>query len=204
MTEQPGPDDLFLSDDERLHALNVISEHYAAGRLDSGEFYDRSGEIASARTLPTVREAFRGLPGGLPLEVKDGHIRKIQLGETAPAVREKGKVARSGADDGAESELSSLRRRGNLVESIDWVIIGITLMTFLALQFVVGWDYAWVVWPSLILTLSIPRMILDFSDEDEEVYEELKESEAEARKKRLRLASERIRELEGRNDPDQG
>ncbi|WFR73073.1 DUF1707 domain-containing protein [Prescottella defluvii] len=80
MSANPDPDDLLLSDDERLHALNAISEHYAAGRLDSSEFYDRSGAIASARTLDAMRDSFRGLPGGLPLDVIDGHIRKLAEG----------------------------------------------------------------------------------------------------------------------------
>ena len=72
-----------LSDDERMHALNALGDHYAAGRLDSTEFYDRSADVAAARTLGAVREPFRGLPGGLPLEQIDGHVRKVA--STAPA-----------------------------------------------------------------------------------------------------------------------
>ena len=69
------------------------------------------------------------------------------------------------------------------------------------LQLVVDWDHAWVVWPSLVLTLSIPRMILRFGDTDEEIYEELKDSEATSRKKRLHEAANRIHELETKQDP---
>ncbi|MBB3035979.1 putative membrane protein [Hoyosella altamirensis] len=72
-------------------------------------------------------------------------------------------------------------------------------MTFLILQFVLDFNYAWIVWPSLIFTLSIPRMILNYSDSDEEVYEELKEADAKERKKRLKKAAARIQELERRN-----
>lgn len=57
-------------------------------------------------------------------------------------------------------------------------------------------------WPSLIVTLSVPRLILKYSDDDEKVYEELKKSEAAERKKRLEEASKRIRELEGRRGPE--
>ncbi|MFI6432934.1 DUF1707 domain-containing protein [Rhodococcus oryzae] len=193
MTEESDREDLLLSDDERMHALNVISEHYAAGRLDTTEFYDRSEAIASARTLDVMRSAFQGLPGGLPLEQVDGHLRKIPVGGNTPALT---------TSPSAEAELSSLRRRGGLIDSLDGVIFGITLVTFLVLQLVVDWDYAWLVWPSLIVTLSLPRMILKFSDDDEEIYEELKTSEATSRKKRLQAATERILELETKHDPD--
>jgi hypothetical protein len=194
VTEESDREDLLLSDDERMHALNVISEHYAAGRLDTTEFYDRSEAIASARTLDVMRGAFLGLPGGMPLEQVDGHLRKIPVGATTPAALT--------TSPSAEAELSSLRRRGGLIDSLDGVIFGITLVTFLVLQLVIDWDYAWVVWPSLIVTLSLPRMILSFSDDDEEIYEELKTSEARSRKKRLQEATERIHQLETKREPD--
>lgn len=194
MSGESEHDDLLLSDDERMHALNVLGDHYAAGRLDSAEFYDRSADVAAARTLASVREPFRGLPGGVPLEQVDGHVRKVA--STTPAVRGENLPSTP------EAELASLRSRGSLVESLDWVIIGITLVVFLVLQIVVDWDYAWIVWPSLIVTLSVPRMILRYSDDDEEAYEELKEADAEARRKRLGEAAERIRQLEKDDNRD--
>lgn len=192
MTGENDGDDILLSDAERLHALNVLSEHYAAGRLDVDEFYDRSGAVSAARTLNAIREPFRGLPGGLPLEQADRLVRQVQ---SSPAPVEESTPAR-----GAEAELSSLRRRGKVVEAVDGVVFGVTLMAFLLLQFVVEWDFAWIVWPSLVVTLGLPRLILEFSDEDEEMYKELKKSDAESRKKRLRQASDRIRELENKRD----
>lgn len=197
MTGNSDHDDLLLSDAERMHALNALGEHYAAGRLDSAEFYERSGEISSARTFSALHPSFRGLPGGVPLEQVDGHIRMIP-DVSAPAVRRDTSPA---APQSAEDELASLRDRGSTVETLDWIIIGITLVTFLVLQIVLGWSYAWIVWPSLIVTLSVPRLILKYSDDDEKVYEELKKSEAAERKKRLEEASKRIRELEGRRGP---
>jgi len=197
MTGNSDHDDLLLSDAERMHALNALGEHYAAGRLDSAEFYERSGEISSARTFSALHPSFRGLPGGVPLEQVDGHIRMIP-DVSAPAVRRDTSPA---APQSAEDELASLRDRGSTVETLDWIIIGITLVAFLVLQIVLGWSYAWIVWPSLIVTLSVPRLILKYSDDDEKVYEELKKSEAAERKKRLEEASKRIRELEGRRGP---
>ncbi len=124
----------------------------------------------------------------------DNRIRKVstEIAETTPA---------GAPSHSADAELSSLLRRGNLVESLDWVIIGITLVTFLVLNNVFDWDHAWLVWPSLIVTLGLPRLIFNYSDSDEELYEELKESENEERKKRLKQAADRIKQLEN-NDRD--
>jgi len=202
VSTDPDPDDLLLSDDERMHALNVIGEHYAAGRLDASEFYDRSGVIASARTLDAMRDSFRGLPGGPPLAVIDGHVRKLPVGGQVESTGA-GRTLASSAVRSDESDLSALRKRGGLVESLDGVIFGITLVAFLVLQLIVDWDYAWIVWPSLVVTLSLPRMILRYSDTDEEIYEELKEEDAKSRKKRLREAAERIQELEAKRDLDE-
>lgn len=187
MAANPDPDDLFLSDEERTHALDALGKHYADGRLDSTEFYDRSGAVATARTLGALGEAFSGLPGGVPLTRVNGQVAKVPVNDNPPTT----------GGDNAAAELAALRARGNTIDSLDWIIVGITLITFLVLQVIVSWDYAWIVWPSLIITLSIPRMILRFSDSDEEVYEELKKSDAAARKKRLSEATKRIRELEG-------
>lgn len=189
MTATPDPDGLLLSDNERMHALDVLGKHFADGRLDSAEFYERSGAVAAARAVGALDEPFRGLPGGVPLTRVNGQLAKVPFGEGAVAAR--------GESTTAAAELSALRARGDTIESIDWIIVGTTLISFLVLQMIVGWDYAWILWPSLIITLSIPRMILRFSDSDEELYEELKESETKARKKRLAAAAKRIRELEG-------
>ena len=45
------PDDLLLSDTERLHALTALGDHYAAGRLDDPEFHSRSGDVAARRVV---------------------------------------------------------------------------------------------------------------------------------------------------------
>ena len=99
--------------------------------------------------------------------------------------------------------MESLRKRGNLVQSIDGAILGVTLVSFLVLQFVFNVSYAWIVWPSLVVTLSLPRMLLKYSDEDEELFEEIKEADQETRKERLRRAAERMHELEPREKRDE-
>ncbi|MFC8042172.1 DUF1707 domain-containing protein [Nocardia sp. NPDC057353] len=184
-------DDIRLSDEERLHALNVLGEHYAAGRLDGDEFYERSGAIAAGRTLGALHESFRGLPGGVPLRAADGAIERVGAAQQAALAKQ---------EESPAAELESLRHRGKVVETIDGVVLGLTLVVFLVLQFPVGWSWAWLVWPSLVLTLSVPRLIYHFGDEDEEMYEKLKKADAKSRRKRLEQADARIRELEGKRD----
>ena len=194
------PDDLLLSDAERLHALTALGDHYAAGRLDDPEFHSRSGDIAAARTLGQLRGSFSDLPGSVPLSSVDGMIVQSATAAGGELVRTS---SSSPAASDPDRELQDLRKRGKTVETLDGLVLGATLVAFLVLQFVVGWDYAWIVWPSLVLTLGVPRAILQFTDSDEELYEELKESDDEARKERLRAATERIRELgDGRETRD--
>lgn len=213
MTEPVNPDpthpdpaghDFLLSDAERLHALTSLGDHFAAGRLGPSEFHDRSGEVAAARTLSQVEQSFRDLPGGVPLRLVDGRIvqsaiagggESVQgssLSSTRPSTSSTG-----GSPDhpGVDAELASLRRRGKAVESMHGVVVGLTLVAFLVLQFVVGWDHAWIVWPSLALTLALPRLIMRFDDSDEKTYKQIKNADQKAREARLREANDRIREL---------
>ena len=203
------PDDLLLSDAERLHALTVLGDHYASGRLDDSQFHARSGDVAAARTLGQLRDSFADLPGGTPLTSVDGMIvqsatadgGEVALSSSSPSSLVPAPTgARTPATRDADADLEDLRRRGKLVESLDGVVIGLTLITFLVLQIVVDWQYAWIVWPSLVLTLGIPRLALRFTDSDEKTYEKLKKADEKAREERLRAASERIRELGDRRE----
>lgn len=202
------PDGLLLSDAERLHALTSLGDHYAAGRLDDPEFHARSGDVAAARTLGELHASFGDLPGGTPLTTVDGMIVQSATaggGElvvsSSSSSSSQGSVA--AVARGSDADLEDLRKRGKLVESLDGVVIGLTLITFLVLQIVVGWQYAWIVWPSLALTLGVPRLILRYSDSDEKSYEKLKKADEKAREDRLRAATDRIRELgDGRESRD--
>ncbi len=102
-------------------------------------------------------------------------------------------VAKSNDDD--KRELESLKKRGTLIEHLDWIIVGVTLITFLGLQ-MLGVSHAWLVWPSLIITLSLPRMFLKYSDAEEKQYEELSRAEAREFRKKIRRAREQRRALE--------
>ena len=200
------PDDLLLSDAERLHALMALGDHYASGRLDDAEFHARSGDVAASRTLGQLRGSFADLPGGTPLTSVDGmivHSAAASGGELevssssspSSSLSSSPAVAVTPAGRGTDADLEDLRKRGSLVESLDGVVLGLTLVTFLVLQIIVDWQYAWIVWPSLALTLVIPRLILRYTDSEEETYEKLKKADKKAREDRLRAANERIREL---------
>jgi hypothetical protein len=204
MEEGRSSDRLRLSDADRIHALKVLGGHYADGRLDDSEFNERSAGVADARTMGDLRGFFDDLPDGVPFD-SSGRAVAVE-GQDAPAAASSSSAAASAsveldrAADPEAAEVESLRKRGELIQSIDAVILGVTLVSFLVMQFVFHWSFAWVVWPSLVVTLSIPRMILKYSDEDEELYEEIKETEQETRKKRLRRAAERMQELEPGED----
>ena len=205
------PDGLLLSDAERLHALMALGDHYASGRLDDTEFHARSGDVAASRTLGQLRGSFADLPGGTPLTTVDGVI--VQSATAAGGELEASSSSLSSPTTptgaitpttrGTDADLEELRKRGSLIESLDGVVLGLTLITFLVLQIIVDWQYAWIVWPSLVLTLGLPRLVLRYTDSDEKTYEKLKEADQKAREQRLRAATERIRELgDGRENRD--
>ncbi len=64
-----------IGTDERERAQNALNEHFSQGRLDMGEFEERSSLAAGARTFADLEPIFSDLPGGLaavfpPLPVK--------------------------------------------------------------------------------------------------------------------------------------
>ena len=172
-------ENLRLSDNERLTAMSSLASHFTEGRLDHEEFDERSLAISKAKTRGDLRPLFIDLPGQLDAALTVGT----------------GGVAKRDEDEDIR-ELQQIRRSGRKVENLNAIIFGITFVAFLVLTFIVGVNWAWVVWPSLILTMAIPRMIHGFSDSDEKAYKELKKAEELARKDRLRRATQRMKELE--------
>lgn len=170
---------LRLSDEDRLNAMNYLSTHFAEGRLTQNDFDSRCTSIASATTNSDLFPLFQDLPGGLPVDSK--------------GLPESQDIAKSEESD--RRELESLKKRGNLIENLDWIIVGITLLAFLSLKFL-GVQQAWLVWPSLIVTLSLPRILLKYSDAEESNYEELKHVETRQFKEKIRRAHEQRRSIE--------
>jgi len=59
-------DALRISDADRTTALDLLSEHYAVGRLDKDEFDERSDAIWSAKTQGDLAPVFADLPWRSP------------------------------------------------------------------------------------------------------------------------------------------
>jgi hypothetical protein len=193
-----GVDRLRLSDNDRVHALSALGTHFADGRLDEHEFDERSGTVAEAKTVGELRPLFTDLPGGLPFDAHGSAVAVPGQDDVAASSPGTGPSPR----DAEVAELESLRRRGKLVQTIDGVVFGVTLVTFLVLQFVVGASHAWIVWASLVITLPAPRLLLKYSDDDEKLFGEITAADKESRKERLRRAAERMHELESRDRSD--
>ncbi len=188
-------DHLRLSDADRIHALQSLSTHYADGRLDNVEFDERTRTVTTARTVGDLRPLFTDLPGGLPFQ--DDPTGSLSL---VPIPLDQQNPSRALAVQAAElREMEQIKNRGKKVEAMDGAIFGITLLAFLLLQFVVGVGWAWMVWPSLFVTMSLPRLIYRFSDSDQKTYDKLKEVEEKNRQTRVEHAAKRMRELEEGN-----
>jgi hypothetical protein len=73
------------SDADRDAVLSDLSEHFQAGRLDAGEFEDRSGRALAARTWGELRDLLQDLPVGLrvPATATPGAPPWRPLGRTA-------------------------------------------------------------------------------------------------------------------------
>lgn len=67
MSQFVHPEFLRIGDGERDRALQALAEHFAAGRLTTEEFDQRSDQVWKARTTADLRPLFTDLPGGLPL-----------------------------------------------------------------------------------------------------------------------------------------
>lgn len=179
---------LRLSTTDRRLAFEALGVHYADGRIDEAEFDTRIDGVSTARTLGDLEASFTDLPGGVPLAVStDG---------TIVAVRTPDEPLGSGNSDLDVRELRSLQRRGRVYEKVDVLAVPVVLVTFLVLQFVVGWSWAWIVWPGLGLIFILTRTVLRYSDEDEATYPKIKDADRKARQKRIEQAAQRIREVE--------
>ncbi|MDN6460897.1 MAG: DUF1707 domain-containing protein, partial [Corynebacterium flavescens] len=95
----------------------------------------------------------------------------------------------------AQEELDEVLTRGKKVQRFDGLIFAVAMILFFLGLFVFDWDYFWIVFPLAGVAAWGVRSVANFSDEDEEIFDELNESEEEERAERLRRAAERRREL---------
>ena len=161
-------DEIRVGDAERSDALDRLGTLFADGYLDVGEFEERTGQAAVARTRGELSVLFDDLPA-------------------EPVALEK----REPSDAELEEKLATKRKLDTATYT---TIIG-GLAVFFVLQLGLDLDYAWVVWPVVGMLTVAWYTVFDISDEEDEILEELLDKERFDRAERLKLAAERRREL---------
>ena len=161
--------DIRVGDAERTRALDELSEHFVNGVLAPDEFEQRTAEAAQARTRGEIAVLFQDLPALTPAA-------------DVPATNQ-------------EAELEEMLSRGKKVQVADAVIWSVAMIAFFLGLFLFEWGYFWLA-PIIAAFASMGvRGVLNFSDSDEKLFEELSEGEKDKRAERLRAAAERRREL---------
>ena len=161
-------DEIRVGDAERSDALDRLGTLFADGYLDVGEFEERTGQAAVARTRGELSMLFDDLPA-------------------EPAALEK----REPSEVELEEKLAAKRK---LDTAIYTTLIG-GLAIFFVLQLGFDLDYAWVVYPVVGILVFAWYAVFDISDEEDEILEELLEKERSDRAERLKLAAKRRKEL---------
>lgn len=161
-------DEIRVGDAERSDALDRLGTLFADGYLDVGEFEERTGQAAVARTRGELSMLFDDLPA-----------ESVALDKREPSQVE------------LEEKLAAKRK---LDTALYTTLIG-GLAVFFVLQIGLDLDYAWVVWPVVGILAVAWYTVFDISDEEDEILEELLEKERTDRAERLKLAAKRRREL---------
>ena len=161
-------DEIRVGDAERSDALDRLGTLFADGYLDVGEFEERTGQAAVARTRGELSLLFDDLPA-------------------EPAALEK----REPSEVELEEKLAAKRKLDTATYT---TLIG-GLAVFFVLQIGLDLDYAWVVWPVVGILVVAWYAVFDISDEEDEILEKLLEKERSDRAERLKLAAERRKEL---------
>ena len=161
-------DEIRVGDAERSDALDRLGTLFADGYLDVGEFEERTGQAAVARTRGELSMLFDDLPA-------------------EPAALEK----REPSEVELEEKLAAKRKLDTATYT---TLIG-GLAVFFVLQIGLDLDYAWVVWPVVGILVVAWYTVFDISDEEDEILEDLLEKERSDRAERLKLAAERRKEL---------
>ena len=116
-------DEIRVGDAERSEALDRLGTLFADGYLDVGEFEERTGQAAVARTRGELSMLFDDLPAD-PVALEKRTASEVELDEKLAAKRK-------------------------LDTAIYTTLIG-GLAVYFVLQIGLDLDYAWVVWLSLI------------------------------------------------------
>lgn len=171
--EKSNRPEMRIGNPERNHALELLSAHFANGYLGPDEFHDRTGQAVIARTQSDLDKVFHDLPG---YEGKDLH-KEVQV------------------DHEGDQELDDVLRRGEKVQIADGVIWTVAIAFFVVGLFVFDWGLFWAPIPVAGICSMVVRAYFNFDDDEEEIFEELSDTQKSQRKERLQQAAERRREL---------
>ena len=161
-------DEIRVGDAERSDALDRLGTLFADGYLDVGEFEERTGQAAVARTRGELSVLFDDLPAE-PARLEKRTPSEVELDE----------------------KLAAKRRLDAAIYST--FLVGMAV--FFVLQLGFDLDYAVAVFPVIGVIVVALYIVFDISDEEDEVLEELLEKERTDRAERLKLAAERRKEL---------
>lgn len=161
-------DEIRVGDAERSDALDRLGTLFADGYLDVGEFEERTGQAAVARTRGELSMLFDDLPAE-PVTLEKRVPSEVELDEKLAAKRK-------------------------MDTAIYTTLIG-GLAVFFVLQLGFDLDYAWVVYPVVGILVFAWYAVFDISDKEDKILEELLEKERSDRAERLKLAAERRKEL---------
>ncbi|WP_175935296.1 DUF1707 domain-containing protein [Corynebacterium sp. Marseille-P4321] len=161
-------DEIRVGNAERSEALDRLGTLFADGYLDVGEFEERTGQAAVARTRGELSMLFDDLPAE-PVALEKRTASEVELDEKLAAKRK-------------------------MDTAIYTTLIG-GLAVYFVLQIGLDLDFAWVVWPMMGALAAAWYAVFDISDEEDKILEELLEKERSDRAERLKLAAERRKEL---------
>ena len=161
-------DEIRVGDAERSDALDRLGTLFADGYLDVGEFEERTGQAAVARTRGELSLLFDDLPAE-PARLEKRTPSEVELDE----------------------KLAAKRRLDAAIYST--FLVGMAV--FFVLQLGFDLDYAVAVFPVIGVIVVALYIVFDISDEEDEVLEELLKKERTDRAERLKLAAERRKEL---------
>ena len=161
-------DEIRVGDAERSDALDRLGTLFADGYLDVGEFEERTGQAAVARTRGELSLLFDDLPAE-PARLEKRTPSEVELDE----------------------KLAAKRR----LDAAIYTTCLVGLAVFFVLQLGFDLDYAVAVFPVIGVIVVALYVVFDISDEEDEVLEELLEKERTDRAERLKLAAERRKEL---------
>lgn len=157
----PGLALLRASDADREVIHGVLAEAFADGRLDRGEYDERSTSVLAARTLGELPPIVADLVPALPARTSRGHVTL---------------AAATSADIHRRAEDKWLHDRRNAV----FGFVGPTLICW-SIWFAVGWDeggfQGGFPWPAIVMAVTFLNLLKTATSREEIVASEVRRLE---------------------------